>query len=184
MSVEIFGLILTGGQSSRMGSDKAQITYGLRPQWQESGDLLRPFCREVYWSCTEEQKNRWQLGALGLVDAIPGHGPASGLHAAFTLSNQVAWIVIGCDYPLLQPIDIQSLIDARALGVDALVFFNERENEIEPMIALWEPQAQRNFLEAFAKGNDSPRRILRASKLKMIAPRSSEILTNQNTRRL
>ena len=92
--------------------------------------------------------------------------------------------MIGCDYPLLQAIDIQSLIDARALGVDALVFFNERENEIEPMIALWEPQAQRNFLEAFAKGNDSPRRILRASKLKMIAPRSSEILTNQNTRRL
>ena len=182
MIAEICGLILTGGKSSRMGSDKAQMTYSNRPQWQEVADLLRPFCNNVYWSCTSEQKTHWQLGEFGLVDLIPGHGPASGLHAAFTSSDQCAWLVVGCDYPLLQSVDIQSLIAAREAGIEAIAYFNEQEKEIEPMIALWELQAQRNFLEAFSKGNDSPRRILRASKLKMIVPRKNEILTNRNVK--
>jgi molybdopterin-guanine dinucleotide biosynthesis protein A len=90
--------------------------------------------------------------------------------------------VVGCDYPLLQSVDIQSLIAAREGVIDAIAYFNEQEQEIEPMIALWELQAQRNFLEAFSKGNDSPRRILRACKLKMIVPRKSEILTNRNAK--
>ena len=182
MIAEICGLILTGGQSSRMGSDKAQLTYSNRPQWQEVADLLRPFCNKVYWSCTSEQKTHWQLGEFGLVDLISGHGPASGLHAAFTSSDQCTWLVVGCDYPLLQSVDIQSLIAAREAGIEAITYFNEQEKEIEPMIALWELQAQRNFLEAFSKGNDSPRRILRACKLKMIVPRKSEILTNRNAK--
>lgn len=88
--------------------------------------------------------------------------------------------MVGCDYPLLESADIQSLVDAREAGIEAITFFNERENEIEPMIALWEPRAQQNFLEAFSKGNNSPRRILRACKLKMILPRKTEILTNRN----
>ncbi|MEY4787280.1 MAG: hypothetical protein RL692_1174, partial [Planctomycetota bacterium] len=71
MIAEICGLILTGGQSSRMGSDKAQLTYSNRPQWQEVADLLRPFCNKVYWSCASEQKKHWQLGEFGLVDLIP-----------------------------------------------------------------------------------------------------------------
>ena len=180
MTAEICGLILTGGKSLRMGKDKAQITYSTSPQWQEVADLLRPFCAKVYWSCTPEQKTNWQLGECGLVDLIPGHGPASGLHAAFTSSGQCAWLVVGCDYPLLESADIQSLVDAREAGIEAITFFNERENEIEPMIALWEPRAQQNFLEAFSKVNNSPRRILRACKLKMILPRKTEILTNRN----
>ena len=165
-----------------MGQDKAQITYSTRPQWQAVADLLQPFCDKVYWSCTLEQKTQWQLGALGLVDVIAGHGPASGLHSAFSSSERCAWLVVGCDYPLLESADIQSLIEAREAEIEAIAFFNQLENEIEPMIALWEPSAQQNFLEAFSKGNDSPRRILRASKLKMIAPRMNEILTSRNAK--
>ncbi len=165
-----------------MGKDKAQITYSTHPQWQEVADLLRPFCAKVYWSCTPEQKTHWQLGDFGLVDLIDGHGPASGLHAAFSASGQCAWLVVGCDYPLLESADIQSLVDARQSDIEAIAFFNERENEIEPMIALWEPRAQQNFLEAFSKGNDSPRRILRACKLKLILPRNNEILKSRNAK--
>ncbi len=163
-----------------MGQDKAQISYSSKPQWQEIANLLRPLCSKVYWSCTPEQKSQWQLGQFGLVDVVLGHGPASGLHAAFTLPERCAWLVVGCDYPLLRSADLQSLVAARELGIDAITFFNNQENEIEPMIALWEPSSQRNFLEAFASGDDSPRRILRASKLKVIMPRENEILISRN----
>ena len=118
------------------------------------------------------------------MDAVVGHGPASGLHAAFTKTSHepiTAWLVVGCDYPLLETCDLQSLIHTRAPDADAVVFFDKHKNEIEPMIALWEPPAQTQFLAAFVRGEFSPRRILRSCKLKMIHPRDHSILSNRNT---
>jgi molybdopterin-guanine dinucleotide biosynthesis protein A len=118
------------------------------------------------------------------MDSVAGHGPASGLHAAFTKIVQestTAWLVVGCDYPLLETRDLQSLLHARSPDADAVAFIDEHKNEIEPMIVLWEPSAQTQFLAAFVRGEFSPRRILRSCKLKMIQPRDHSILSNRNT---
>lgn len=221
MATDVRGLILTGGASSRMGRDKAEIVYAQLPQWRALEEILRPLCADVFWSCTPTQQAQWGIGDRAIVDAVAGHGPASGLHAAFTFDarnisqrsehnlkapckpqdvtnvqpsvgqvdpqpsiqfyKESAWLVVGCDYPLLETDDLQSLLDAREPNADAVVFFDEHKNEIEPMIALWEPSAQAQFLVAFAHGEFSPRRILRSCKLKMISPRHHSILSNRNT---
>ena len=184
MSADVRGLILTGGASSRMGRDKAEIVYAQLPQWRALEEILRPLCADVFWSCTPTQQSQWGIGDRAIVDAVAGHGPASGLHAAFTKKVQestTAWLVVGCDYPLLKTRDLQSLIHARGADADAVVFFDKHKNEIEPMIALWEPSAQTQFLAAFVRGEFSPRRILRSCKLKMIQPRDHCILSNRNT---
>jgi molybdopterin-guanine dinucleotide biosynthesis protein A len=187
LAADVRGLILTGGASSRMGRDKAEIIYAQLPQWRVVEELLRPLCAEVFWSCTPTQQAQWGLGNRAIVDVVAGHGPASGLHAAFTRTSQdsldatSAWLVVGCDYPLLETRDLQSLLQARGTEADAVVFFDEHKNEIEPMIALWEPSAQTQFLAAFARGEFSPRRILRSCKLTMIQPRDHSILSNRNT---
>ncbi len=221
MAADVRGLILTGGASSRMGRDKAEIVYAQLPQWRAVEELLQPLCANVFWSCTPTQQAQWGLGNRAIVDVLAGHGPASGLHAAFTFSarnvaqrseynlkapydpqdvtnvrpsigqvdpqlsiqfcKESAWLVVGCDYPLLETVDLQSLLDAREPNADAVVFMGEHKNEIEPMIALWEPSAQTQFLAAFARGEFSPRRILRSCKLTMIQPSDQSILSNRNT---
>ena len=45
--VEWTGVVLAGGQSSRMGRDKALITIGEVTLLQRSVDLLRPHVREI-----------------------------------------------------------------------------------------------------------------------------------------
>ena len=204
-----------------MGRDKAEIVYAQLPQWRAVEELLRPLCAEVFWSCTPTQQSQWGIADRAIIDVAVGHGPASGLHAAFTFGarniaqrsghnlnapcepqdvtnvqpsvgqvdpqlsiqfyKESAWLVVGCDYPLLETRDLQSLLHARSPDADAVAFIDEHKNEIEPMIALWEPSAQAQFLAAFARGEFSPRRILRSCKLKMIQPRDHSILSNRNT---
>jgi molybdopterin-guanine dinucleotide biosynthesis protein A len=112
---------------------------------------------------------------------VAGHGPASGIHAAFLHAPDAAWIVIGCDYPFLETQDIRRLLEARAPEVDAVTFLNHQTAEIEPMISLWEPAAVQQFMQRFAAGESSPRRILQSCKLVTVVPRELQILHNRNS---
>ena len=181
MATELYGLVLTGGTSSRMGRDKAEITYGAQPQWRAAADLLAPICARTYWSCTAKQRDDWGIGESGVLDQVSGHGPASGIHAAFLHAPDAAWLVIGCDYPFLETQDIRRLLEARAPGIDAVTFLNHETAEIEPMISLWEPAAVQHFMQRFAAGEYSPRRILQSCKLVTVVPREPQILHNRNS---
>ena len=181
MATELHGLVLTGGASSHMGRDKAEITYGAQPQWRAAADLLAPICARTDWSCTAKQRADWGIGESGVLDQVPGHGPASGIHAAFLRAPNAAWLVIGCDYPFLETHDIRRLLEVRAPGVDAVTFLNHETAEIEPMISLWEPAAVQHFMQRFAAGEYSPRRILQACKLVTVVPREPQILHNRNS---
>ncbi len=43
---DIYGLILTGGFSKRMGMEKAQLNYHGKPQFSYLFELIKPFCEE------------------------------------------------------------------------------------------------------------------------------------------
>ncbi len=176
----LYGLVLTGGASSRMGRDKAGMGYHGAPQWQIAAELLRACGAEPFWSCSARQATEWKLGDHAILDLVPEHGPASGLHAAFSRGDAATWLVIGCDYPSLQGEDLQRLVNARSPGIDAVAYLNHETSEIEPMIALWEPAAQQQFLRAFADAEFSARRILRSCKLRVIEPRTPQVLHNHN----
>ena len=174
------GLVLTGGTSSRMGRDKAALVYHGEPQWRVAAEQLRACGADPFWSCSATQAANWHLGARAVLDMVPGHGPASGLHAAFSRGGNAAWLVIGCDYPWLEVQDLQRLLAARAPTFDAVTYLNPATDDIEPLITLWEPAAQRQFLRAFANGEDSARRILRTCALQALPPRSAQVLENRN----
>lgn len=178
---ELHGLVLAGGRSSRMGRDKADIAYGSLPQWRAVADLLTSVCVRVWWSCTEAQRAAWKIGDAGIVDQAPGLGPAAGLHAAFTRVPRVAWIVLGCDYPDLHALDVQALAAARAPDADAIAFTPATSDGLDPMLSLWEPAAQAAFLQRFAAGERSPRRMLQAVRLRTITPHDPTRLLDRNT---
>ena len=164
-----------------MGHDKASLVYGEHPQWRAVADALRPLCDDVFWSCTPDQMKAWGISGHAIMDEVPGHGPGSGLHAAFKRFPGATWIVAGCDYPNIETRDFAALLSARADDVDVVTFSGDGGVNIEPMLSVWEPAAQAIFLKAFAEGKDSPRRAMLDSRWRWIAPRSGAILLNRNS---
>jgi molybdenum cofactor guanylyltransferase len=178
---ELHGLVLTGGASSRMGRDKAEIAYGPLPQWRAVAELLAPLCTRTWWSCTARQREAWDIGEAGIVDQQPGLGPAGGLHAAFTRHSDVAWLVVGCDYPHLTARDCRDLAEARSLEAQAVAFADATGTGIEPTLSVWEPAAQRAFLRAFEAGERSPRAVLRSVALRIVTPANIRAPIDRNT---
>ena len=112
--IPLYGLVLAGGSSQRMGQDKAALAYGGRLQLDRAFSLLMPRVARCFVSLREDQKNDSLRAAYpGIVDRMGGIGPAAGLLAAHDLYPDVAWLVLACDLPLLD----EATLDALMLGL-------------------------------------------------------------------
>lgn len=116
--VAVAGIVLCGGQSSRMGSDKARLEYRGLPLFEHMRSLLRQAGIE----------NAFLSGPDGIQDILPGRGPLGGLHACLhTLAGRFSHaLFVPTDMPLLSASQLRNLAhyksDAEALHYQEQVF--------------------------------------------------------------
>ena len=145
------GLVVCGGQSSRMGTDKSLLLYHDKPQRYHLYDMLQPFCENVYISCNKEQAMNMEPG----YDLLPDHpsysniGPMAALLSAFKEFPQKNILFIGCDYPFLNVVDLR-LFAGYCHTDTAISFYNEKENIYEPLLA-WYPCSSAGVLKNMEK---------------------------------
>ncbi|UVI30001.1 molybdenum cofactor guanylyltransferase [Paenibacillus spongiae] len=104
------GIILAGGQSTRMGRDKALLDIGGKPLLSRiAGQMLTAGIHPVAVAVGEGQKEEQYRSILcdreGRVDFVrdiyPGCGPLAGLHAALSALPAGYAFVMACDMPVL-----------------------------------------------------------------------------------
>lgn len=91
------GFVLAGGQSSRMGTDKAMLPY----QGTVLVDFVARRVESVAGTVTivGDPGRYSHLGRPVVPDLRPGHGPLSGIETALSL-RQADWnLVVACDLP-------------------------------------------------------------------------------------
>lgn len=177
-SAPLFGLVLAGGRSTRMGADKSRLTYHDKPQREHLTDLLQPYCERVFWSVNAEQAaNLSGSGVPYIVDAFTVKGPLNGIGSAFAQHPSVAWLAVACDMPLLTLRTLGALVMGRNVAKTATAFWDSDGRFPEPLLAIWEPAMAAIIRQAVANNNVSPRKLLMVSDAQLLtAPDAAELL--------
>ncbi|WP_205500821.1 NTP transferase domain-containing protein [Rufibacter psychrotolerans] len=178
---EIFGLVLSGGQSSRMGQDKGLIPYHGISQRQHLYQLLQPFCSKVYLSVRPGQENQVEPDLNYLVDTHDLRGPINGILSALRQHPTAAWLVVACDLPLVTPNTLDKLVIERDTSKVATAYAQNGSDLPEPLLAIWEPQAYEPALAFTQTGKTCPRKFLLNTNIKLIHPADDEELYNANS---
>jgi len=94
--------IQAGGQSSRMGEDKALKTFLGRPLIQRVVERLSPIADEMI--VTTNRPEEYAFLNLRLVsDLKPGRGALGGLYTAIASASNPTVAVVACDMPFASP---------------------------------------------------------------------------------
>ncbi|MFT5128273.1 MAG: molybdopterin-guanine dinucleotide biosynthesis protein A [Rhodothermales bacterium] len=177
----LHGLVLSGGRSVRMGEDKGALEIHGKSQIQHSFDLLSPLCDEVHVSCRAEQADDPEKRDLPLLpDAILNAGPLGGIITALR-SSHAAWLVLGCDLPLVTEHTLAELVAARDPLRFASSFASSYDGFPEPVCAIYEPKALHRLLHFYAQGYSCPRKALINSRIALRTPQVRDALNNVNT---
>ena len=156
------GIIVCGGESLRMGSDKSLITYHKEPQRYHLYNLLKAKCDATFISLNRNQK---ELTDHVIVDdpQYENHGPISGLLSVAKKVNASSYIFIGCDYPFLKTEHIDQLLKANNDSLDAVCF--SANDQPEPLLAIYNQRAIEKLLIQYQKAEYSLSRFLKKEKV-------------------
>lgn len=159
-SAPLYGLVLAGGRSVRMGEDKGGIVWHDKPQRYYMADVLTEFCETVYISCRPEQENDIISPYKALVDSVDAGGPIAGILSAFAMFPHAAWMVVACDLPLLTTEVLKDLLQKRNPLLHATAFRSPSDGMPEPLIAIWEPSSYLPLRAHLSSGGKCPRKFL------------------------
>ena len=173
-------LVLAGGASSRMGMDKALLSYEGVPQLRRVAGLLSEVAPPVFVSVRAGQAAGPHLDGLRLLpDQDAGIGPLEGLLAAFREASDCAWLVVAVDMPFLTAETLTRLVEARDPSASATAYRNPETDRPEPVCAIYEP----SILPVLIRAKEERRyslMLLRDVPVRLVEPHRPEELRNIN----
>ncbi|UOQ98617.1 NTP transferase domain-containing protein [Hymenobacter sp. 5317J-9] len=175
------GLVLAGGRSERMQTDKGALHYHSLDQRQHTAALLAEFCPDVRVSVRPDQAGGLPAGLTALPDTFLNLGPLGGILSALQADPNAAWLVLACDLPFLTRDTLEYLVSNRQPSRMATSFRSPWDAFPEPLVSIWEPRSYGQLLRFLGLGYSCPRKALINSDIELLAPPVPAELRNVNT---
>lgn len=178
----VYGLVLAGGESRRMGQDKALLSRDGKSQLAHIAALLDDVVDGVFVSTRREQEGDAERARFRqIVDRFEGIGPIAGILSALQEQPQVDWLVVACDLPNIDAETLRYLLDNRGESQPFTAYKSSHDGLPEPLCALYRPGAAA-IIEAFVdEGIVCPRKILIRSDTLLLEQPNPRALDNVNT---
>jgi molybdenum cofactor guanylyltransferase len=167
MTAQVAGFILAGGESSRMGREKALLEIGGMPLILRTARLVESVAGSA--TVVGESPAIRALGLDTVADDWPGAGPLGGIATALRTSRAGWSLVVACDLPYLTRAWLEYLVScALASDADAVIAMNL--GGAEPLCAAYRETAEPAIRSAVALGNRKVRSMLENLRGEVIEP--------------
>lgn len=150
--MNISAVLLAGGESRRMGQDKATLVFRGKPLWQTQVDLLRKLNpHEIFVSARTDPP--WLPADVSFVaDAKPSRGPLSGITSTLTRISTGHLLVLAVDMPAMSDDYLQSLYKLLEPARGVVPRIGDRA---EPLAAIYPKCAETDFIMALSSADVS-----------------------------
>jgi molybdopterin-guanine dinucleotide biosynthesis protein A len=145
--ITLTAVLLAGGESRRMGRDKATIEFEGQPLWQRQIGILRSLEPERIFVSSRIRPS-WLPGDFDvLLDDPPSRGPLSGLTKALAAMRTTHLVALAVDMPFIIGEKLGALVTLGKPGCGIVPVIGKRA---EPLVAVYPGEALKDFLAALA----------------------------------
>ena len=171
-------IILAGGQSRRMGQDKAVLEINGTPAIKHVCEQLRSHFDQILVSSNNTEKHSIP-GVMVVPDEVAGKGPLLGIASALRISRNDTNFVIACDIPEVDIGFVRRLI-RNSRTFDAVVP-QTGPSQYEPLFAVYKKSTLAAIDESIISGNYKILDPLKKCKVNYVKLLQAEQIKNLNT---
>ena len=178
----VFGLVLAGGESKRMGRDKALLERDGRSQLAFIVRLVAAHADRVFVSTRLDQKDDPERRRFNqVVDHYSDMGPLAGILSAMEDFPDVDWLVVACDLPNISDETLAYLLANRSSDHPFTAFLSSHDGLPEPLCAIYRMESKSVVRQFADDGIHCPRKILIRSDTHLLEQLDPTSLDNINT---
>lgn len=182
MSKPLYGLVLAGGKSRRMGRDKALLQREGQSQLSYVASLLEGVAGRVFVSARPDQMDDPERSRYAtIVDRYTDIGPIAGILSAMDEHPDVDWLVIACDLPNLDAETLEYLVEHRGESEPFTAYRSSYNGLPEPLCAIYTAGSDLLLRRFVDDGIYCPRKMLINSDTLLLDQPNSAALDNVNT---
>ena len=171
-------IILTGGKSSRMGTDKGMLSINGQTMLEHICKQLRGTFSQILISAGDAEKYGF-AGFEVVRDEVPGQGPLMGIASALEASANEINFIVACDIPYIEMGCVRKML-TEARGADIVVPTTD-DRKYEPLFAVYRKSALDAIKRTLRKGGRKISEVFDKCEVKYIDLGKADWLININT---
>ena len=181
-TTELYGLVLAGGRSRRMGQDKALLDRGGKNQLEYAFALLDAVTERCFVSTRADQSGDEARSRFPrIADKYDDLGPVAGILSAMEEHPDADWLVIACDLPNLNAETLEFLIGNAAADKPFTAYRSSYDDLPEPLCAIYRRDSEAIVRSFVDEGIKCPRKMLIRSDTELLDQPDPRSLDNVNT---
>jgi molybdenum cofactor guanylyltransferase len=171
-------IVLAGGRSRRMGTDKSLLAIQDRPMIEHICRQLGPTFTRVFISANDPAKFSF-LGLEVVPDRIPDQGPLMAVASALEASDRELNLIVSCDIPQVNLVVVRRML-AEAQEADVVIPVTQDGKE-QPLFAVYRRSARGCMEEVLASGGRRLRDIYGRCRVRFVELDDTGWFVNLNT---
>ncbi len=160
----ITGIILAGGKSSRIGSDKGFLLLNEKAFIQHIIEAMQPLVNDIIIVSNNPDYDIFNLKRV--TDLMENSGPLAGIYTGLHHSNTENNLVLSCDVPLINTETLKKLTTNIEEHIDVIQL--ESKGKTMPLIAMYKTHCKNKFFELLQQGEKRLRFAVKQCKVKTI----------------